>query len=183
VTTIQCSCFLPVLAKAKVVSRRSPAASNSVQVLVLEGSLDVKAVIPKAYHGNTFHDRLKTKNIVTSPLLPTIAGSNITKILSITDSESYDVAEDASQWHNSIKKIHRHAVHYDVMAIYLVPIKFSTSDVNSVTTSPGFVNAILDWKNFQDEDCFFWEDQRRLKKVSNSEFHYKNSLGRPLATF
>jgi hypothetical protein len=90
--------------------------------------------------------------------LPAIAGSNIAKILSIADSESYDVAEDASQWHTSIKEIHRHAVHYDIMDVYHVPIKFSTSDVNSVMTSPGFVNAILDWKNLQDEDCFHWQE-------------------------
>jgi hypothetical protein len=44
------------------------------------------------------------------------------------------------------------------MAIYCVPIKFSTSEVNSVTTSPGFDNAILDWKNLQDEDCFHWQE-------------------------
>jgi hypothetical protein len=94
--------------------------------------------------------------------LPAIAGSNIAKILSIADSESYDVVEDASQWHTSIKEIHRHPVHYDIMAIYRVPVKFSTSDVNSVTTSPGFVNAILDWKKLQDEDCFCWQEVHHL---------------------
>jgi hypothetical protein len=113
---------------------------------------DVKVVISKAYHRNTLHNQQKMKKIVTSPLSPAIAGSNIAKILSIADSELYDVAEDASQWHASIKEIHWHAIHYDIMAIYCVSIKFSTSDVNSVTTSPGFVNAILDWKNLQDED-------------------------------
>jgi hypothetical protein len=92
---------------------------------------DVKVVIPKAYRGNTLHNRQKTKKIVTSPLLPAIMGSKTVKILSIAISESYDVAEDASQWHNFIKEIHRHAIHYDIMAIYCVPIKFSTSDVNS----------------------------------------------------
>ncbi len=57
---------------------------------------DVKVIIPKAYHGNTLRDRQKTMKIVTSPLSPAIVGSNIAKILSIADSESYDVAEDAS---------------------------------------------------------------------------------------
>jgi hypothetical protein len=119
---------------------------------------DIKVIIPKAYRRNNLHDRQKTKKIVTSPLSPAIVGSNIAKILSIADSESYDVAEYASQSHTSIKEIHQHTIYYDIMAIYPVPIKFSTSDVNSVTTSPGFVNAILDWKNLQDEDCFRWQE-------------------------
>jgi hypothetical protein len=33
-----------------------------------------------------------------------------------------------------------------------------TSTVNSVTTSHSFINAILDWKNLQDEDCFHWQE-------------------------
>jgi hypothetical protein len=119
---------------------------------------DVKVVIPKAYHGKTLHNEQKMKKIVTRPLSPTNAGSNIAKILSISDSKLYDVVKDASQWHTSIKEIHRHTVHYDIMAIYPVPIKFSARDVTSITTSPGFVNAILDWKNLQDEDCFHWQE-------------------------
>jgi hypothetical protein len=58
---------------------------------------DIKVIIPKAYRGNTLHNQQKTKKIVTSPLSPAIAGSNIAKILSIADSKPYDVAEDASQ--------------------------------------------------------------------------------------
>jgi hypothetical protein len=119
---------------------------------------NVKVVIPKTYRRNTLHNQQKTKKIVTSPLSSAIAGSNITKILSITNIESYDIAEDASQWHTSIKDIHGHIIQYDIMAIYCVPVKFSTSDVNSVTTFPGFVNAILDWKNLKDEDCFHWQE-------------------------
>ena len=118
---------------------------------------DVKIVIPKDYRGSKLHDRQKTKKIVTSPLSPKIAGSNIAKILSLADSESYDIAEDASQWSNSIKEIYNHAVKYDIMAIFRIPLVFNISDVNSVATSPGFVNSILAWKDLQDDDCYHWQ--------------------------
>ena len=71
---------------------------------------DVKIVIPKIYRGDKLHDRQKTKKIVTTPLSPKITGSNIAKILSLADSESYDIAEDASQWSTSIKEIYNHAI-------------------------------------------------------------------------
>ena len=118
---------------------------------------DVKIVIPKIYRGDKLHDRQKTKKIVTTPLSPKITGSNIAKILSLADSESYDIAEDASQWSTSIKEIYNHAIKYDIMAIYRIPLVFSISDVNSVTTSPGFVNSILNWKDLQDDDCYRWQ--------------------------
>ena len=118
---------------------------------------DVKIVIPKQSRGDKLHDRQKTKKIVTFPLSPKIAGSNIAKILSLADSESYDVAEDASQWSTSIKEIYNHAIKYDIMAIYRIPLVFNISDVNSVTTSPGFVNSILNWKDLHDEDCYRWQ--------------------------
>jgi len=118
---------------------------------------DVKIVIPKQSRGDKLHDRQKTKKIVTFPLSPKIAGSNIAKILSLADSESYDIAEDASQWSTSIKEIYNHAIKYDIMAIYRIPLVFNISDVNSVTTSPGFVNSILNWKDLHDEDCYRWQ--------------------------
>jgi hypothetical protein len=90
-------------------------------------------------------------------LSPKITGSNIAKIHSLTDSESYDIAEDASQWRSSIKEIHNHAIKYDIMAIYHIPLVFNISDVNSVTTSHGFVNSILNWKDLQDDDCYRWQ--------------------------
>jgi hypothetical protein len=90
-------------------------------------------------------------------LSPKIAGSKIAKILSLADSESYDIAEDASQWSTSIKEIYNHAMKYNIMAIYPIPLVFYISNVNSVTTSPGFVNSILNWKDLQDDDCYRWQ--------------------------
>ncbi len=29
--------------------------------------------------------------------------------------------------------------------------------MNGVTTSHGFVNSILDWKDLQDDDCYRWQ--------------------------
>jgi hypothetical protein len=118
---------------------------------------DVKIVIPKTSHGKKLHDRQKTKKIVTIPLFPKIAGSNIAKILSLADSESYDIAEDASQWSTAIKEIYNHAIKYNIMAIYCIPLVFNISDVNSVTTSPGFVNSILNWKDLHHDDCYRWQ--------------------------
>jgi hypothetical protein len=90
---------------------------------------DIKIVIPKIYRGNKLHDRQKTKKIVTTPLSPKITGSNIAKIFSLADSESNDIAVDASQWSSSIKEIYN-AIKYDIMAIYHIPLVFSISDVN-----------------------------------------------------
>jgi hypothetical protein len=57
---------------------------------------NVKIIIPKTSRGKKLHDRQKTKKIITIPLSPKIAGINIAKILSLPDSELYDIAEDTS---------------------------------------------------------------------------------------
>jgi hypothetical protein len=118
---------------------------------------DVKIVVPKTSRGKKLHNRQKTEKIVTIPLSPKIAGSNIAKILSLADSELYDIAEDTSQWSTSIKEIYNHAIKYAIMAIYHILLVFNISDVNSVRTSPGFVNSILNWKDLQDDDCYRWQ--------------------------
>jgi hypothetical protein len=90
-------------------------------------------------------------------LSPKIAGSNIAKILFLADNKSYNIAEEASQWSTSIKEIYNHAIKYNIMAIYRIPLVFGISNVNSVTTSPSLVNSILNWKNLQDDDCYRWQ--------------------------
>jgi hypothetical protein len=90
-------------------------------------------------------------------LSPKIAGSNSAKILSLADSESYNIAEDASQWSTSIKEIYNHTIKSNSRAIYGSPLVFSISDANSFTTSPGFINSILNWKDLQEDDCYRWQ--------------------------
>ncbi len=159
-TTIQCSSF-SVLAKAKVVSQRSPAASNSIQVLVLEASLGTSKLSSPRHTAKT----PSTTDRRRRTLLPVPCCPPLWEAISPRFFQS-PTASRMMLWKMPLNGITpskrstgtQHAVHYDVMAIYLVPIKFSTSDINSVTTSPDFVNAILDWKNPQDEDCFCWQE-------------------------
>jgi hypothetical protein len=56
-----------------------------------------RVMIAKEKFGNNLLNRQKTKKIVTTALTPAIAGSNVTKILSTTDVDLYDAAEDATQ--------------------------------------------------------------------------------------
>jgi hypothetical protein len=108
--------------------------------------------------GNTILSHQKTKKIVTTALSPAISGSNIAKILSISDSKSYDIAEDASQWNTSIKEIYHHAIKYDIMAIFHDPQGFDINNVSCVNSSTQLTNAILVWKNLTNKDYFQWQE-------------------------
>jgi hypothetical protein len=91
-------------------------------------------------------------------LSPTISGSNIAKILSILDSESYNIAKDASQLNTSIKEIHCHAIKYDIIMIFCVPQGFYINNINSINSTTQLTNAILDWKNLTNKDYFLWQE-------------------------
>jgi hypothetical protein len=84
--------------------------SNATKTSILSSSLNLRpkscsdmelgsarAVISEEKGGNNILNRQKTNKIVTTPLTPAIAGSNVAEIFLTTDVDSYNVAEDATQ--------------------------------------------------------------------------------------
>jgi hypothetical protein len=72
-----------------------------------------------------------------------------------TDNDSYNVAEDATQWSTSVKAIHQHAVQYDIMPIFCIPDAF---DSDTASTSSTIVDSLIRWKDLQDNNYYEWQE-------------------------
>jgi len=90
-------------------------------------------------------------------LKPEISAGNISRILTSTDADDYDVAAEAISSQAILNAIHRFCIQYDMAPIIKIPVTIDLSNPLNVKTSKTR-NAIEDWQQLEDKDYHEWQE-------------------------
>lgn len=126
-----------------------------------------RVIIRRNNRGTTPKERAKIRELCTTAITPQITQSNISKLLSSTTPNSYDIAEDASQWQTTLRAIHRHVVASDFKHIVMIPHYFDENDPDTVNYATSHANAVLDHDQLTDDH--YKRYQRFLRTYGRDE--------------
>jgi hypothetical protein len=112
---------------------------------------NARVILRKNNRGKDAIQRKKTRDKVVQALKPEISAGNISRILTSTDADDYDVAAEAISSQAILNAIHRFCIQYDMETIIKIPVKIDLSNPLKVKTSRT-KNAIEDWQQLEDKD-------------------------------
>ncbi len=116
-----------------------------------------RVIVSRHQRGATNKDRAKIRELCTESITPKITRGNITKLLSSSNNENYDIAVDAAQWQTALGNIWNHIVQYNFVHIAMIPRSFDPTNANLVTSNSIFVNAVLNHDELTDDHYFSWQ--------------------------
>ena len=118
---------------------------------------NTRVILRKNERGNDAIQRKKTRDKVVQALKPEISAGNISRILTSTDADDYDVAAEAISSQMILNAIHRFCIQYDMETIIKIPVKIDLSNPLIVKTSRT-KNAIEDWQQIDDKNYHDWQE-------------------------
>ena len=116
-----------------------------------------RVILRKNERGRDAIQRKKTRDKVVQALKPEISAGNISRILTSTDADDYDVAAEAISSQTILNAIHRFCIQYDMEPIIKIPVKIDLSNPLNVKNSKTR-NAIEDWQQIEDKDYYEWQE-------------------------
>jgi hypothetical protein len=116
-----------------------------------------RVILRKNERGKDAIQRKKTRDKVVQALKPEISAGNISRILTSTDADDYDVAAEAISSQTILNAIHRFCIQYDMEPIIKIPVKIDLSNPLNVKNSKTR-NAIEDWQQLEDKDYYEWQE-------------------------
>jgi hypothetical protein len=118
---------------------------------------NAQVILRKNERGKDAIQRKKTRNKVVQALKPEISAGNISRILTSTDANDYNVAAEAISSQTILNAIHRFCIQYDMETIIKIPVKIDLSNPLKVKTSRT-KNAIEDWQQLDDKNYHDWQE-------------------------
>jgi hypothetical protein len=118
---------------------------------------NARVILRKSERGKDAIQRKKTRDKVVQPLKPEISAGNISRILTSTDADDYDVAAEAISSQTILNAIHRFCIQYDMEPIIKIPVKIDLSNPLKVKASRT-MNAIADWQQLDDKNYHDWQE-------------------------
>ncbi len=100
----------------------------------------------------------KTRNKVVQALKPEISAGNISRILTSTDADKYDVASKAISYQVIMNSIHCFCIQYDMEILLKILADVDLLQPLLVKKATKFFNAIKDWQQLDNKKYFKWQE-------------------------
>ena len=130
--------------------------------LVSRNTADIggaRVILRKNERGNDAIQRKKTRDKVVQALKPEISAGNISRILTSTDADEYDVAAEAISSQAILNSIHRFCIQYDMEPLIKIPVGIDLSNPLLVKkSSTKYLNAIEHWQQLDDKNYSDWQE-------------------------
>ncbi len=115
-------------------------------------------ILQKNERGKDAISRKKTRDKVIQALKPEISAGNISRILTSTDADEYNIASKAISYQAIMNSIHRFCIQYDMETLLKIPVDVNLLQPLPVKKATTFFNAIKDWQQLNDKTYFEWQE-------------------------
>jgi uncharacterized protein (DUF2267 family) len=115
-------------------------------------------ILRKNERGKDAISRKKIRDKVVQALKPEISAGNISRILTSTDADEYDIASKAISNQAIMNSIHRICIQYDMEIHLKIPADVDLSQPLLVKKATKFFNTIEGWQQRDDKKYFEWQE-------------------------
>ena len=117
-----------------------------------------RVILHKNDRGKDAIQRKKTRDKVVQALKPEISAGNISRILTSTNADEYDIANEAISSQAILNSIHCYCIQYDMETLLKIPVNVDLMKPLLVKNATKFLNAIEDWQQLKDKKYFEWQE-------------------------
>ena len=147
-------------------------AKPGVRTITLSSGLTIRTVRRTAFEirrtevqiskgigrGKTPYERLKTRQHVVRALEPQIAMSGMTKLDSMSELATYDIADDVLLLEQTLLAIQKFARTFDMESIFIIPNVFDICDPLSPHQATCMSNLLTDWVTADLNTVLCWQE-------------------------
>jgi hypothetical protein len=100
----------------------------------------------------------KTRDKVIQALKPKISAGNISRILTSTNADEYNIASKAISYQVIMNSIHLFCIQYDMKSLIKILVDVDLLQPLQVKKATKLFNAIEDWQQLDDKKYFEWQE-------------------------